>query len=222
MLELDAIMGRLIETLRETGQLEDTIIFVSSDNGPHMETWPDSAFTPFRCAKGSTWEGGVRVPGLLMWPGVIEERQSDGLFDFNDIMPTLLGLAGEGERIPKDRYIDGVDQASFLLAPDGLSNRKFHYYWLAETFSGLRCGEYKMLLNATSDNATDAAGPGGFTGVLERFAYARLYNLYLDPKEQHNYLTRKLAYLDAFQYGIRNHLSTFHRFPPKKVLGQGA
>ena len=222
MLELDAIMGRLIETLRETGQLEDTLIFVSSDNGPHMETWPDSAFTPFRCAKGSTWEGGVRVPGLLMWPGVIDERQSDGLFDFNDIMPTLLGLAGEEARLPKDRYIDGVDQSSFVLAPDGSSNRKFHYYWLSETFSGLRCGEYKMLLNATTDNATDAAGPGGFTGVLERFAYARLYNLYLDPKEQHNYLTRKLAYLDAFQYGIRSHLSTFRRFPAKKVLGQGA
>ena len=64
LLELDEIMGRLIEALRETGQLEDTLIFVSSDNGPHMETWPDSAFTPFRCAKGSTWEGGVRVPGL--------------------------------------------------------------------------------------------------------------------------------------------------------------
>ena len=63
LFELDDIMGRLIEALRETGQLEDTLIFVSSDNGPHMETWPDAAFTPFRCAKGSTWEGGVRVPG---------------------------------------------------------------------------------------------------------------------------------------------------------------
>jgi arylsulfatase A-like enzyme len=88
-----------------------------------METWPDAAFTPFRCAKGSTWEGGVRVPGLLHWPGMIEAgRQSDGLFDFNDILPTALGLAGESsERLPSDRYIDGVDQTSFLLAPDGLT-----------------------------------------------------------------------------------------------------
>ena len=65
LIELDAIMGRLVEALRASGQLEDTLIFVSSDNGPHMETWPDAAFTPFRCAKGSTWEGGVRVPGLM-------------------------------------------------------------------------------------------------------------------------------------------------------------
>src|SRR5258707_992470 len=70
MLELDDIMGRLVEALRQSGQLEDTLIFISSDNGPHMETWPDAAFTPFRCAKGSTWEGGVPVPGLMVWPGM--------------------------------------------------------------------------------------------------------------------------------------------------------
>ena len=135
LLELDEILARLVETLGETEQLEDTLIFVSSDNGPHMETWPDSAFTPFRCAKGSTWEGGVRVPGLLSWPGMIEAgRQSDGLFDFNDVLPTLLALAGESARSPANCYIDGVDQSSFLLSPDGLSNRKYHYYWLINNF----------------------------------------------------------------------------------------
>jgi arylsulfatase A-like enzyme len=220
LIELDDVLGRLVAALSQTGQLEDTLIIVSSDNGPHMETWPDSAFTPFRCAKGSTWEGGVRVPGLMMWPGVIDAgRQSDGLFDFNDILPTLLALAGTGELLPSERYIDGIDQSSFLLAPDGLSNRKYHYYWLGQHFSGLRCGEYKMVLTAASDNDSDAAGPGGFTGILQRFAYARLYNLYLDPKETHNYMTRKLAYMEAFQHGIRAHLATFKRYPPKTVMG---
>jgi arylsulfatase A-like enzyme len=214
-------MARLIEALRKTDQLEDTLVFVTSDNGPHLETWPDSAFTPFRCAKGSTWEGGVRVPGLLSWPGVIDAgRQSDGLFDLNDVLPTLLGLAGETGKLPTDRYIDGVDQSSFLLASNGLSNRKYHYYWLVNNFSGLRCGEYKMLLTVTSDDASGSAGAGGFTGVLQRFAYAHLYNLYLDPKETHNYMTRKLAYVDAFQHGIRTHLATFRQYPPKKVLGR--
>jgi arylsulfatase len=223
ILEMDEIIGRLVETLRATDQLEDTLIFISSDNGPHMETWPDSAFTPFRCAKGSTWEGGVRVPGLMMWNGTIEPgQQSDGIFDFNDIMPTALGMAGESERLPSDRYIDGVDQTSFLLSPGGHSNRKFHYYWLQNNFSALRCGEYKMVLTGTSDDGEDHAGPGGFTGVLERYAYARLYNLWLDPKETHNYMTRKLTYVDVFQAGIRSHLGTFKRSPPKKVLGQQA
>jgi arylsulfatase len=188
-----------------------------------METWPDAAYTPFRCAKGSTWEGGVRVPGIFCWPGMIEGGQvSDGLFDFNDLMPTLLALAGEFARLPVDRYIDGVDQSAFLLAPEGLSHRKFHYYWLMQNFSGLRCGEYKMLLTSTSDDDADAAGPGGFTGILQRHTYPKLFNLYLDPREQHNYLTRKLAYVEAFQLGMRRHLASFKRFPPKQVMGLGA
>jgi len=223
LLELDDIVGRLVETLRETGQAEDTLIFISSDNGPHMETWPDAAFTPFRCAKGSTWEGGVRVPGILVWPGMIEGgRASDGIFDFNDLLPTLLALAGESARLPQDRYLDGVDQSGFLLAPNGLSHRKYHYYWLVQNFSGLRCGEYKMLLTSTSDDEAGAAGPGGFTGVLLRHTYPKLYNLYLDPKESHNYLTRKLAYVEAFQLGMRDHLASFKRWPPKKVMGLAA
>ncbi len=72
MVELDDILGRITATLKETGQLENTLIFVTSDNGPEMETWPDSGYTPFRCAKGSTWEGGVRVPGIVYWPGQIK------------------------------------------------------------------------------------------------------------------------------------------------------
>lgn len=220
LIELDSIMKRLVDKLRKSGQLEDTLIFVTSDNGPHMETWPDAAFTPFRCSKGSTWEGGVRVPGLMYWPGMIEAgQQSDGLFDFNDIFPTLLGLADAKALMPADRYIDGVDQTSFLLTEDGLSNRKYHYYWLQDTFSGLRCGEYKMLLSSTSDDESDAAGPGGFTGILQKHAYAKLFNLYLDPKEQHNYMTRKLSYQEAFQLGIRQHLGSFRKYPAKKVMG---
>jgi len=223
LIELDDVIRRLVDVLRETGQAEDTVIFISSDNGPHMETWPDAAFTPFRCAKGSTWEGGVRVPGIVVWPGMIEGGQvSDGLIDFADLLPTFASLAGASDRLPTDRYIDGVDQTSFLLAPGGDSNRKYHYYWLPQTLSAVRCGEYKMVMRATSDDASDASGPGGFTGVLEQYTYAKLFNLYLDPKETHNYMTRKLAYMEAFQLGIRQHLATYRKFPPKHVMGLAA
>ena len=68
----------------------------------------------------------------------------------------------------------------------------------------------------------DAAGPGGFTGVLQEHTYPKLYNLYLDPKESHNYLTRKLSYMEAFQLGIRQHLGTFRKFPPKTTMGLAA
>jgi len=223
ILELDDIVRRITEVLRETGQAEDTLVFISSDNGPHMETWPDAAYTPFRSAKGSTWEGGVRVPGILVWPGMIEAgAASDGIMNFADLMPTLLALAGESPKLPADRYIDGVDQTSFLLTPGGHSCRKYHYYWLLSRFSAMRCGEYKMMLTSTSDEQDGAWGPGGFTGVQQHHTYPKLYNLYLDPKETHNYMTRKLAYMEAFQLGMRQHLATFKKYPPKRVMGLAA
>jgi arylsulfatase len=220
LIELDDIVGRLVATLRETGQLEHTLIFVSSDNGPEMETWPDAAYSPFRCAKGSTWEGGQRVPGIVAWPGMIDEgRASDGLFSQMDLFPTMLALADAAERAPTDRYFDGIDQTSFLLAPDGESNRKYVYYWLGRTFSALRVGEYKFMVASISDDDRDVLNPGGFTGISQKYPYGRLYNLYLDPKETRSYLIRKLAYLEAFQSGIRNHLATFKSYPPKVVVG---
>jgi arylsulfatase len=220
LVELDQVVGRLVGELEATGQLEHTLVLLSSDNGPHMETWPDAAFTPFRSAKGSTWEGGVRVPALFVWPGMIEaDRVSDGLLNFSDLLPTALSLAGAPERVPADRFVDGVDQSPFLLAPDGASCRKYHYYWLVDTFSALRVGEYKWVLSATSDDDTDVHGIGGFTGVTQRYTYPRLFNLYLDPKETHSYLTRKLAYLEVMREGMRAHLATFQAYPPKRVMG---
>ena len=219
LIELDDIVGRLVATLRETGQLEHTMVFVSSDNGPNMETWPDAAYTPFRCAKGSTWEGGVRVPGVFAWPGMIDaDHSTDGLFSFTDMFPTALSLAGADDAVPDDRFIDGVDQTSFLLAPDGRSNRKYQYYWLQNQFSALRVGEYKLMLASISDDDHDVQSLGGFEGVAQRYPYGRLYNLYLDPKESRSYLVRKLAYIDSFTSGVQGHFMTFGKYPPKHPI----
>ena len=76
LVECDDIFGRLFRALEETGQLENTLIFLTSDNGPEMESWPDSSYTPFRGSKGTTWEGGVRVPGIFYWKGMIEAGAS--------------------------------------------------------------------------------------------------------------------------------------------------
>jgi hypothetical protein len=80
-------------------------------------------------------------------------------------------------------------------------------------------GEDKWMLSSTSDDATDVHGQGGFTGVTQRYTYPRLFNLYLDPKETHSYLTRKLAYLEVLREGMRAHLATFQAYPPKRVMG---
>ena len=86
------------------------------------------------------------------------------------------------------------------------------------TFSAVRCGEYKMMLASTTDDDRDIQNSGGFSGVTQKYTYSRLYNLYLDPKEQHSYLTRKLAYNEAFLSGLGEHLRTYRDFPPKKIV----
>jgi arylsulfatase A-like enzyme len=125
VVEVDDIVGRLKKTLEETGQADNTFVFFTSDNGPEEDSYPDSGFTPFRAGKGTTWEGGVRVPGIAYWPGMIKPgRVSDGLFDIMDLFNTSLALGGIENKIPTERYIDGVNQTSFLLADDGDTNRQ--------------------------------------------------------------------------------------------------
>ncbi len=219
IIELDDIVGRLVAELEATGQMDDTLIFLSSDNGPEMETWPDAAYSPFRSAKGSTWEGGQRVPGIVTWPGMIApDRASDGIFSLMDLFNTCLGLAGAADSVPEDRYIDGVDQTSFLLDPEGVSNRKYLYYWLTNVFSALRVGEWKFMVASTSDDDRDCFNLGGFTGVTQKYSHGRLYNLYLDPKESHSYMIRKLAYIDSFTSGIASHFMSFGQYPPKHPI----
>ena len=219
IIELDDIVGRLVAELEATGQMDDTFIFISSDNGPEMETWPDAAYSPFRSAKGSTWEGGQRVPGIITWPGMVPaDRVSDGLFSQMDLFNTLLAFAGVADQIPSDRYIDGVDQTSFLLHDLGESNRKFLYYWLTNVFSALRVGEWKFMVASTSDDDHDVLNLGGFTGVTQKYTHGRLYNLYLDPKESRSYMIRKLAYIDSFTSGLRDHFITYGKYPPKHPI----
>ncbi len=216
MMELDDVLGTLVKTLEDTDQLENTLIFILSDNGPMMEPWPDAGFTPFRGSIGCTWEGGVRVPGIVYWKDMITPGQiNDGLFDFCDFLPTLLDLAGASSSIPKDRYIDGIDQTSFLLADDGLSNRKTVYFWLRDTYSGHRVAEYKVMFVGTSFDDFDVVNADSAT-TLETYPSTKLFNLYLDPKERYSFSSRQtfmdILYTDPYKF----HKQTFVKYPPKK------
>ncbi len=87
MVQMDYMLGQLVDKLQQIGELENTLIILTSDNGPECEV-PPHGRTPFRGCKGSSWEGGVRVPTFAYWKGMIKPRRSDGLFDFADILPT--------------------------------------------------------------------------------------------------------------------------------------
>ena len=116
VVEVDDIVGRLIQILKETGQLENTFVFFTSDNGANEDVRPNAGYQPWRGGKGATWEGGVRIPGIAYWPGMIKPgRSSDGLLDQMDMYNTSLAVAGEARRTPRDRHIDGIDQSGLAV-----------------------------------------------------------------------------------------------------------
>ena len=95
VVEVDALIGRIVGAVEEAGVADNTFVFITSDNGPQNDSWPDSGYTPFRGAKNTPWEGGVRVPGIAYWPKMIEAGQESGeLFDLMDLFNTTLALAG--------------------------------------------------------------------------------------------------------------------------------
>ena len=105
MVEHDKHVGQMLDLLDELGIAKDTIVMYSTDNGPHMNTWPDGAMTPFRNEKNSNWEGAFRVPMMVRWPGKIKAGTvSNEMIAHQDWLPTLLAAAGEpaiGEKLKK-------------------------------------------------------------------------------------------------------------------------
>jgi arylsulfatase len=218
VVEMDDVLGRLVKKLEDTGQLENTLIFVTSDNGPAIEPWPDAGYTPFRGGIGGTWEGSMRVPGIVYWKDMITPGQiNEGLFDLADLFTTSIALGGVEYRPPQDQYLDGIDQTSFLLADAGLSNRKYVYYWLRDVFSALRVAEYKFVVAGMSDDEPDVINPGSST-VLESYKNGKLYNLYLDPKERFSFFNRQTFMDNLFTDPMYAHTDTFKKYPGKKAM----
>ena len=217
VVEVDDIVGRVMQTLRDSGQLENTFVFFTSDNGPNEDTCPDCAYTPFRGGKGTTWEGGVRVPGIAYWPGMIAPgRESDGLFDLLDLFNTSLALGGASDKIPSDRYIDGIDQSSFVLADDGQSKRQTVYMWVEYEPTALRFHEFKVHskifnIHNTFNDLSEAT-------ITKTGMAPWVYNLYADPKEQMSRATSQFEWVLIYlgKEGLR-HAATFQKYPMKDI-----
>ncbi|NOS74838.1 MAG: arylsulfatase [Methyloglobulus sp.] len=217
VVEVDDIVGRLMKTLKETGQLENTLVFFTSDNGANEDVWPDTGYQPWRGGKGTTWEGGVRVPGIAYWPGMIAAgRESDGLFDITDLFNTSLAVAGETKRIEKTRYIDGIDQSGFLLADDGKSARQTVFFYSETSLTAMRWQEYKIHLKVFQ---TDVARQNIDESTLVPTGTTPwVFNLYTDPKEQrssgHRYFEWGLPRVVGF---IKAHAGTYQKYPMKNL-----
>ncbi|WP_276601119.1 sulfatase-like hydrolase/transferase [Nannocystis sp. ILAH1] len=223
MVEMDDVFGRLYRTLEQTGQVDNTLVLFTSDNGPEQEVAPYGR-TPFRGGKGSTWEGGVRVPTFASWRGTITARRSEGLFDLADIFNTALALAGRpgGELaalMPEDRYVDGVDQTSFLVADDGESNRRSVLYFWNDRPVGTRIDEFKFTTIAQLPQLVTQRGQqGGFTGAIAPSAGAMMFNLYTNPQEDDSIAIRHAPVALALEAELLRYREVLKKFPARKQI----
>lgn len=216
VVEVDAHVGAIVQALKDAGVAGNTFVFFTSDNGPQNDTWPDAGYTPFRGAKNTTWEGGVRVPGIAWWPGVVATgRESDGLFDLMDLYNTSITLAGASSSIPKDRYIDGIDQTGFLFTNDGESYREKVYMWSAYTPMAIRMYEFKMHVKVLRPQAQWLDIDMATKSQVGLSPW--LFNLYIDPKEQYPVGHRLSAWLASIGQELKAHEATFKKYPPKDI-----
>lgn len=157
MVEHDDHVGTLLDKLEELGIEDNTIVIYSTDNGAEKFTWPDGGITPFHGEKGTTWEGGMRVPQLIRWPGVVDAGSKiNGIFSQEDWMPTLLAAVGEPDIAEKLKvghvangkefrvHLDGYDQTA-LLTGEGESAREQIFYFSADgELNAVRWNDWKV------------------------------------------------------------------------------
>jgi arylsulfatase A-like enzyme len=241
MIEHDDTIGALLKALDDMGITNNTIVVYTSDNGPHMNTWPDGAMTWFRSEKNTNWEGAFRVPCLVRWPGVIRAGTvTNELMSHNDWIPTLCAIAGEPNIVNKLRsgytanginyrvHLDGYDQSAFLRNVSGSAGSnngvksardKFFYSDDDGLLVAMRKGDYKYVY-------AEQRAPGLMQVWAEPFTKLRLqkiFNLMQDPFERaditsNTYWDWNLNQVGAV-YGVMDEVfqfvATFKEFPPR-------
>jgi arylsulfatase A-like enzyme len=234
MIEHDGDVGKLLKTLDDLGIANDTIVVYTTDNGPHMNSWPDAAMTPFRSEKDTNWEGAFRVPAMVRWPGHIKPGSiSNDIFSGHDWFPTLLAAAGDPDVKEKlltgyiaagktfKVHLDGYNQLPYLTAQQDKSDRKgFIYFDDDGHLIALRFADWKLVF---AEQKT--AGTLDIWG--EPFTVRRVplvYNLRMDPYERADVTSntywdwsiRKLYLLMAGQAIVGAFIATFKDYPPRQ------
>jgi arylsulfatase len=232
MIEHDGDVGKLLKALDDLGIANDTIVVYTTDNGPHMNSWPDAAMTPFRSEKDTNWEGAFRVPAMVRWPGHIKPGSiSNEIFSGHDWFPTLLAVAGDTD--VKDRlltgwqlgdrtykvHIDGYNQLSLLTGQQQKSDRKgFIYFDDDGHVVALRYENWKIVF-------AEQKTPGTLDIWGEPFTFRRfplIFNLRMDPYERAqitsntywDWTIHKAYLLMGAQAIVAEFIGTFKEFPP--------
>jgi arylsulfatase len=195
LVEIDHNTGAILDALDAAGLTKDTIVVWASDNGPQTHQGPGIPYGPagdtgpFRGEFPSAWEGAIRVPGIVRWPGRIQAgRVSNEIVSVLDFYRTFARLAGATDRIPTDRAIDSVDQADFLLGSQQKSGREHVMFFYENDLLAIKWRNYKahMIVREPSRGDVRVPGQSMLTSSVVTPSYPWVFNVSNDPKELWN------------------------------------
>jgi arylsulfatase len=236
MIEHDMHIGKFLKVLDELGIADNTIVHYSTDNGPHYNTWPDAAATPFRGEKNTNWEGGWRVPAAVRWPGVVKPGSvSNGIVHHMDWLPTFLSAAGAKdlkESLKKGGvksigrsykvHLDGYDLTAHLRDPDKVESPRKEIFYFSDDgdLTALRYDDWKLIF-------MEQKSQGTFRVWMEPFVPLRIpliENLRRDPYERaditsntyYDWVLDRAFLLVPAQTYVGGFLKTFQEFPPRQ------
>jgi arylsulfatase len=234
MIDHDNVVGALLGKLDELGLAEDTIVIYSTDNGPHMNSWPDGGMTPFRSEKNTNWEGAFRVPEMIRWPGKIPAGVvSNEIVQHHDWLPTFLAAAGEPDIVDKLKaghmigettykvHIDGFNLLPYLTGEVDESPRKGMVYFSDDgDVLGIRYDNWKAVFMEQRVQGTLQIWAEPFVTLR----VPKLFNLRMDPYERADttsntywdWVMDNLYILLAATGLVTEFLATFEEFPPRQ------
>jgi arylsulfatase A-like enzyme len=234
MIDHDKNVGTVLAKLDQLGLKDNTIVVYSTDNGPHMNTWPDGGMTPFRNEKNSNWEGAYRVPAMVRWPGKIPAGTvTNTMMSHLDWMPTLLSAAGVKDlpqKLAKGHqagaknfkvHLDGYDFLPYLTTQTKTAPREEFFYFSDDgALTGLRYDNWKFVFAEQRERGTLQVWAEPFTPLR----FPKLFNLRADPYERADITSNTYwdyvidhAFLFVPAQGfVGRFLATFKEFPPRQ------
>jgi len=234
MIDHDKNVGTVLKALDDLGIANNTFVMYSTDNGPHMNTWPDAGMTPFRSEKNTNWEGAYRVPAILRWPGRIKPGQvSNEMVAHHDMLPTILGVAGDAQVSDKLRtgykigdmnykvHLDGFNLVPYLTGQATKSPREsFLYVNDDQQVVALRYDNWKVVFMEQRANGQLLLWANPFTNLR----VPKIFNLRTDPYERaditsntyYDWLFDHVFLLVPAQDYVGQFLATFRDYPQRQ------